>query len=400
MSIGKKIKKLFRTERQPPPPPPPPPKIDCFSQWSFIREQPFGQRFDQTSDVPGNTINWVIPDVSLGGGGHLNIFRMVANLEKLGWVCRIIIDRHSVFADGDAAKRFIEQHYLPLNAAVYVGEGHMPPAWFTVATAWETAYTVFNFQSTAHKCYFVQDYEPWFFAASGQSSAAERTYSFGFMGLTAGGWLAEKLHREYAMPTVAIGFSYDRGRYAPLPRAQTDAPQQIFFYGRPSTPRRGFELGVLTLAEVVKRKPGTRVVIAGCDTSIYNIPFEHVNPGILALDDLPRLYSDCDAALVLSFSNLSLLPLELMASGCPVVSNNGPNVEWLLNDEVAVLCQPTIEALADGLVALLDDEEHRARLIQNGLALAQSTDWEVHARTVSDALLALEPAALSARGTA
>lgn len=264
----------------------------------------------------------------------------------------------------------------------------MPPAWFTFASSWETAYTVRNFQTTRQKCYFVQDFEPHFFAAGSHAALAEQTYRFGFLGITAGGWLAERLTREYGMRAEPIGFSYDKGRYLPLPRPVDAGPRRIFFYARPHTPRRGFELGMLVLADVVRRLPDVEVVLAGCDASFFHIPFKHVNAGVMALDDLPRLYSDCDVALVLSHTNLSLLPLELMACGCPVVSNRGANVEWLLNDTVAVLADADVQSLSDAVVAVLSDESWRQRLIYNGLALAHSTDWEAHAQTVATILRA------------
>ena len=48
-----------------------------------------------------------------------------------------------------------------------------------------TAYDVRNFHSTIHKCYFVQDFEPWFYASGSAASFAEETYRFGFVGITA-----------------------------------------------------------------------------------------------------------------------------------------------------------------------------------------------------------------------
>jgi glycosyltransferase involved in cell wall biosynthesis len=89
--------------------------------------------------------------------------------------------------------------------------------------------------------------------------------------------------------------------------------------------------------------------------------------------------------LVLSLTNLSLLPLELMACGCAVVSNSGPNVEWLLSDETAQLSSPTPEALADAILALLGNEQLRARKAAAGLALAQRTDWASEIKTIESA---------------
>ena len=115
----------------------------------------------------------------------------------------------------------------------------------------------------------------------------------------------------------------------------------------------------------------------------YNIPFKHISPGNVAVKDLPELYSQCDVALVLSLTDLSLLPLELMACGCPVVSNRGDNVEWLLNDENAVLADTTPDALSDAIVSLLQDEAKRKRLLEASMAFAANTRWDTEAEKVA-----------------
>ncbi|KAB2900682.1 MAG: glycosyltransferase family 4 protein, partial [Burkholderiaceae bacterium] len=146
------------------------------------------------------------------------------------------------------------------------------------------------------------------------------------------------------------------------------------------TPRRAFEIGLLVLNAVWERMPDTQFVLAGWDTAGYHIPFPHLACGTVALDDLPDLYSQCDVALVLSLTNASLLPLELMACGCAVVSNHGQNVEWLLHDEVAALSDPTPEDLTDSVCALLQDDERRAALSARAEVFARSQTWDEVAR--------------------
>jgi glycosyltransferase involved in cell wall biosynthesis len=188
------------------------------------------------------------------------------------------------------------------------------------------------------------------------------------------------------MRTWPISFAVELDRYTPRPRRDPHS-RQVFFYARPPTPRRAFELGLLVLAEVARRRPDVKFILAGWDVSQYVIPFDHLALGSIALDDLPDLYSQCDAALVLSCTNLSLLPLELMACGCPVVSNRGPNVEWLLNQDVALLADFTVEDLGQALVALLEDEPRRRRLIERGLQYARNSgDWHIQAQQFAKVL--------------
>ena len=362
-------------------------KTDIVNGYGFIREQYIGEPIG-SEDVEPNTVNWFIPPVGRGSGGHLNIFRFLRFLEKQGFECRIVVSGDFPGLTGETVESEIKSWFFPLKAKAYVGSKNAPPAYITIATAWQTAYDVRNFQSTVHKCYFVQDFEPWFYASGSAASFAEETYRFGFIGITAGNWLAETLAAQYGMTTHALSFSYDRELYRPLPRKDPEK-RRVFFYARPNTPRRSFELGILVLDEVARRLPGTTIALAGANLSGYEIPFEHTDYGIMDLHQLPELYSQCDVALVLSFSNLSLLPLELMACGVPVVSNRAPYTEWLLSDKNSRLEAPTLPALANAICHILTHPNEAKRLRQAGLAFAQETDWEQEGRRLGNVLRTL-----------
>ncbi|MDP2829365.1 MAG: glycosyltransferase family 4 protein [Sulfuricellaceae bacterium] len=355
--------------------------IDVFKSYDFLSFQAFGASTSLDAQEM-RTINWVIPDVGIGGGGHLNIFRLVVQLEQRGYLCRIIIVGYTHFNSGEEARESIRKHFFPIDAEVSIGEPSLKPAAITVATSWITAYAVRNFQGTHHRCYFVQDYEPYFYAHGSDYCLAEATYRMGFHGITAGGWLAEKLASLHGMKTVTMGFSYDHGLYRPLPRRDPEI-RRVFFYARPVTYRRGFELGLLALDLVAQKMPEVSFILAGWDASSYHIPFHHLNAGNVAVKDLPDLYSQCDVALVLSLTNLSLLPLELMACGCPVVSNRGENTEWLLSEDNAVLADATPEALGDALISLLQDENRRLRLAEASMRFATNTSWDEEAGKVA-----------------
>jgi O-antigen biosynthesis protein len=365
--------------------PPPPKLIDPVGYWNWVRAEPFGK--SSQTGAPG-TINWFVPPVGRGSGGHLNIFRFIRNLEMEGFECRIIIcnDTHPVHPD--ELSRNIASWFFPVKARVFFHpQVDIPAAHISVATGWQTAYPVKAFQATRHRCYFVQDYEPWFYSVGSESVFAEETYRFGFLGITAGNWLADKLHREYGMTTHPIGFSYDRELYKQLPKR--DNVPRIFFYARPPTPRRGYELGMMVLATIAERHPEIGICLAGWDLSRYLVPFPALSAGVLSLAELPDLYSQCNAALVISLSNASLLPLELMACGCLVVSNRGPNVEWLLNDDVAILAEPRIDTMVEALERAVYDVPLHDRITRNALAKVEATSWQTEAAKMAKVFRAL-----------
>ncbi len=103
---------------------------------------------------------------------------------------------------------------------------------------------------------------------------AEETYRFGFYGITAGEWLKEKLTSEYGMQCESFGFSYDKDLYT-FRKREADGVKRVFFYARPPTERRGFELGMMALNKLCEKYPETEIVFAGWDISNYEIPFKH-----------------------------------------------------------------------------------------------------------------------------
>lgn len=350
-------------------------KNDPVGFWSWVRAEEFGP--DPALAKP-NTINWFVPSIGRGSGGHLNIFRFIRFLEQDGFECRIVVFDDANLLSAKQAKKNIAEWFFPLKAeVVFHPQQEVPPAAISVATGWQTAYPVKAFRGTRHRCYFVQDFEPWFSSAGTEWLFAEETYRFGFTGITAGGWLADKLRRDYGMTTHPVGFSYDRELYHRVPK-RDDVPR-VFFYARPPTARRAFELGLMVLTVFAERHPEIGICFAGWDLSNYRIPFPALSAGLLSLAELPDLYSQCDAALVLSLTNVSLLPLELMACGCLVVSNRGPNVEWLLNDDNAVLSDTRIDALVEALEKAVFDVPFRKRIVENALRTVHATDWKEEA---------------------
>ncbi|MDY5577160.1 MAG: glycosyltransferase family 4 protein [Lachnospiraceae bacterium] len=365
-------------------------KTDVIGFYDYImdvEEIPFQKEEYELAKNGPIILNWVIPEMGVGSGGHINIFRFVNLLQKMGIKNRIYIFKGNNLDTNEKLRAFLKEHYDIINddIEVYSDVSYMKFAHGTFATSWNTAYYVRKFNNTISKFYFVQDFEPYFFALGSEYMFAENTYRFGFRGITAGDWLKDKLRDEYGMKTSSFGFSYDRDLY--IKKEKRDNVKRLFFYARPVTARRAFELGLLTLNEITKRKPEVEVVFAGWDVSNYEIPFKHLNAGSVRLDQLADLYAQCDMCLVLSNTNLSLLPLEVMASNSVAVCTKGANSEWLVNDENAVMVDFDPIAIADKIEYYFDHPEELAAIREKGMEFAQKTSWEKEAQKVYDAVL-------------
>lgn len=366
-------------------------RIDVCSSYEFVVDRgahtPFSMEDYRKHKGERVILNWVIPEPGIGGGGHINIFRFVTRLQKLGFHNRIYLMYPGQFTSDKKCEQFLEKYYEIdcSDIEVHIHLADMEYAHGVIATSWQTAYAVKRFDNAISKFYFVQDYEPLFFPVGSEYTFAENTYRFGFRGITAGDWLRDKLHAEFGMITDSFSFSYDRNLYTP--GQKRDDRNRVFFYARPYTARRAFEFGMVVLTEVAKRVPQLEVVFAGEDISKYKIDFKHVNAGIVPLSELSDLYAQCDMCLVLSNTNLSLLPLEVMASNSVAVCTKGANSEWLVNDANSVMVDFEVNDVIEKMVYYLEHKDELEEKRRMGLEFAATTSWDTEAQKVKDALL-------------
>ncbi len=324
------------------------------------------------------TTAWIISPPGESSGGHQNLFRFMSFLQKAGH--RIIVYLYSssnVPVDVGAVEAMVKRSpsYSDVNAqfAVYdPSVGIAPGVDAIFATGWETAYPAFSDKSQARRFYFVQDYEPLFYAVGSENALAENTYRFGFEAFTAGGWLASKLADDFGMVTHPFEFAADLSLYQ---RTNDSRRADVFFYARPVTMRRGFELGVMALAELKRQRPEVTIHMAGWDVSTWDIPFDYVNHGAMEVGDLSELYNKCAAALVMSLTNLSLLPLELLACGTIPVVNDAPNNRLVSDNPNIAYTSLSPRALAHRIIEVLDDEEQVEHSRRSATSV-RSSSWE------------------------
>ena len=194
--------------------------------------------------------------------------------------------------------------------------------------------------------------------------------------------LAEgKLHDEYGMHTDHFDFGADPEHYRVLPEGTHD---EVFFYARPATERRGFELGIMALDLVAKARPDLTINLVGEDLRDLEIPFAHRNPHSVGVDELGAIYNRCAVALVLSFSNLSLLPLELLGAGVIPVVNDAPNNRLVVDNPYVAYTQPTPRALAEAILAEVDAPDRASRVAAAAESVT-SADWDQSGRQFIEA---------------
>lgn len=276
-------------------------------------------------------IGWITAPPGAGSGGHTTMFRMIEGLERAGHENRLYLYDTS-HSDIARHERVIRENWSGVAASVHGVDSGAMEADVWIATSWPTAHVLACRPRLAgRRMYFVQDYEPYFYARGSLYALAEDTYRFGFTGITAGAWLADELDQRFGMRSSHFEFGADLDIYSAASGSERDG---VVFYTKPTVARRGHETGMLALERFARARPDVTVHLFG--DPVPRVPFAAVNHGRMSPAQLNELYNSCRVGLSLSFTNVSLIPWELLASGVvPVVNDARHNRMVLGSDGVA-----------------------------------------------------------------
>ena len=335
-------------------------------------------------------INWLIPEPLAGAGGDLGIFRIIRYLAEFGHDCQVYVVPYQAMAgfSTEHIREYVRQHFGKTLAHYHRWNGYIENADCTFATFWPTVENLTGLLKGGRRYYLVQDFEPSFYPGDlHHARRAENTYRAGLHCITLGPWLAKVLHARYGAIVDHFDFAVDTAVYWPRSVGHS-ANRRVCFYARPDTPRRGYELGLEALRLLQARLPKVEIVFYGTANLQPQPTFSFVDRGVLSQEELAALFSSCDVGLVLSLSNPSFVPLEMMACRCAVVELASERLEGIAtHGEDALLVEPNPNAIAHGMARLLEDAPLRRRLIENAYQRVRGMDWRHSARQIEAVLL-------------
>ncbi len=317
------------------------------------------------------TVGWVMAPPAPGSGGHTTTFRLVEGLERAGHTCVVYLyDRYQ--GDIRAQEAVIRRHWPAVRGEVRTVRDGFRPTDALIATGWPTAHAVAaHAHGPTRRMYFVQDFEPYFYPRGSEYALVEDTYRFGFRTFTIGRMLAELLRTEMGVDAASLEFGCDTDLYRLVNRGRRDG---VVFYAKPDVARRGFELGSLALEELHRRHPEVEIHTFGDESASFRFPT--TNHGVLSPTELGALYNHCVAGLTLSFTNISLIPDEMLACGTiPVINDltfsrgelSNPHIRWAF---------PTPGALADALSQAVEAPDQVERAEAAATAALTGPQWK------------------------
>lgn len=333
-------------------------------------------------------VHWVIPNFGIGGGGHMTIFRMIHWLEYFGHRCTIWVNTKDEFNPDtrydDVLKyyQFVKADIRQVSDEIYATQGDA-----LIATSWDTAELVNEAKGFKDRFYFVQDYEPMFYARGSRGVLAETTYELDLACICASPWLRHLLETNHGRWARDFYLSYDADFYyaGPSLERQNDIPR-IALYSRIGTERRCVELALLALEELARQGVSFHVDIFGADQPFDNLIFPSTFHGVLSAEELGALYRSCDLGLCFSATNYSLVPQEMMACGLPVIELDVESARHSIAEGAAFFSPPRPADIAASITQLLENPDERLALAKRGQEWAASTSWGDAARSVEDAL--------------
>ena len=256
-----------------------------------------------------------------------------------------------------------------------------------VATMWSTVEWLWRFPTIQRKAYLVQNYEPDFYEP-GDPLRMQARSTYGdhpdLWYLTISKWCQEWLEQQYGHPALYAPNGLDLEKFSGQAEENISEEMQkpegkvrILIEGDSSAFHKNVDESFRIVEKLDKDKyeiwymayHGTPKEWYRMDRFLPQVPYSQVQD----------IYRQCDILLKSSvLESFSYPPLEMMASGgCVVVVLNEGNREYL-RDQENCLCYPLgdIGKGAEAIRRIVEDQELRQRLKENGRKTAESREWK------------------------
>lgn len=352
----------------------------------LLANQKIIKSFQKRPHLEPNRVLWFIPAFNhILRGGIRTIFATAEQFSKT-WGTQNYIVIFGKKPNMKIIKGMIKSHFKELIfEGILLKDGtdpnSLPESDAAICTLWTSAFLLVKYNLCKAKYYFVQDFEPSFYAAGATFGLVQQTYEFGFIGIANTKGVAEK-YRTFNPQVDYFTPGVDHKVFFPSSKKNPNRPLRIVFYGRPNNPRNAFHLGIESLKKVKQRfGSDVQIISVGGDFSCREYSVQNVienHSTLKTMEEVAALYRSSDIGLVFMFSaHPSYQPFEFMASGCATVTNYNPYNTWFYrNNDNVVLTESMPSAVAYHIQHLLEDQAFRQKIISGGFETVKNLSWE------------------------
>jgi mannosylfructose-phosphate synthase len=191
--------------------------------------------------------------------------------------------------------------------------------------------------------------------------------------------------RKDRIAVIPLGIDHDRFRCDAAIRKRS---LRIGFLGEAKR-AKGLDTAILAFAEVAKRNPEARLVIASHGNEIEemkelarrSIPAGHYEfVGFVPEEGMRQFYSELDLFLFPSRYGFGMSAVEAMACGTPAIVGRTLDSTDFFTHELSVVDPNSPAELSDRISLLLADRQRYGELREWALKRVQSLSWALMAR--------------------
>lgn len=264
----------------------------------------------------------------------------------------------------------IDEHFtFSLN------QRHVPKADIYVATSPYTAYYLNEYDHSSKKFYFIQGYENW---GEGLKAILHDTYHYPFQKVVIARWLKEMLKKQFQEESIWIPNGFDFSKFRKTIAVEKKNPFMVsMLYHQMEL--KDCAIGFRAFEIVKERFGNLRVSLFGVPERPKDLPdwYDYYKR---PSDELHNRLNN-EAAIFIGTSKTEgwgLTVGEAMMCGQAVCCTDNAGYQEMAIDGETALVSPVgdSEAMANNIIRLIEDEELRYRIANDGYQFIQRFTWE------------------------
>ena len=361
-------------------------KVD-FRYYTFLQEVNFTPVVQKKpSEVKSYSIAFIIPVLPKYSGGITSVLRVGTYLSEFGHtVSYIVLDDTNI----SQMRKNALCNLSDFKGEILTGSSLSKNYDIGVATSWVSAYYLKKYQNYyGYKVYFIQGFEPGFYPEGEKFYLARNTYKFHFHMISLGHWNKKRIEPLVSTPVDTISFPFEPDDY-PLYKRKISIEKtlKMAVYIR-IDPYRAPIL-VLQSLKLLEKELQSRGILL--DISFFGLPKSIKLPlgknlGQLSPKELKTLYDTSHIGVAVSFSNISLVPYEMIASGLPVCDFlDGSGIDFFGSDAL-ILSDALPQSFVEKILYFVENQDALNRLVKKAQTYIQYLSWESSAKEFAEHL--------------